>query len=89
MLGDLTGEFKQPQDNPVEDKARVEKAIDMWLEECVRRGVSEKHLTREAALKFIAPEMVEARDYEASRQAAAGTWNEPIHADAKHGEGKS
>lgn len=34
MRGDLTGEFKQPQDNPVDDKARVERAIDMWIEEC-------------------------------------------------------
>lgn len=51
MLGDLTGEFKQPAANPIDDKARIEKAIEMWIEECRRRGV--KNPTRQDALRYL------------------------------------
>ena len=60
MLGDLTGEFKQPQANPLDDQARAEKAIEMWIQECRRRGV--KNPTREEAIRFLGPEMPEIRE---------------------------
>jgi hypothetical protein len=91
MLGDLTGRFKQPAQNPHDDDARKAKvSIQLWRYACRDEKTGELPSVAEA-LEFLIPAMPEleeelraaASDSAALDSEALGTWNAP-HADSRN-----